>query len=141
MLHGSHRHLIDDRKKPQWDHANVSARLLPQIRTGRLGHLFGIANSERCHPHRSLKRAPTELLSRIGTWRLPQSRKCFRLLERLVGSEANDGQPEGVHGQFVVLHLIAEDVGNAGSPLLSLDLSLVRGIREDLLELDPRGVG
>jgi len=67
--------------------------------------------------------------------------KWLRLLERLVGPEADDGQSEGVHGQLVVPDRFAEDVGDAGGPLLPPELGMVRGIGEDLLELDARRIG
>jgi hypothetical protein len=43
------------------------------------------------------------------------------LAERLVGPEAHDGQAERVHGKFIVLHVLAEDIGNAGRPSLPLE--------------------
>ena len=67
--------------------------------------------------------------------------KWLRLLERLVGPEADDGQSEGIHGQLVVLYRLAEDVGDAGGPLLPPELGMIRGIGEDLLELDARRIG
>jgi hypothetical protein len=67
--------------------------------------------------------------------------KWLRLLERLVGPEADDGQTEGVHGQLVVLYRLAEDVGDAGGPSLPPELGVIRGIGEDLLELDARRIG
>jgi len=66
--------------------------------------------------------------------------KWPRLFERLVGPEADDGQSEGVHGQFVILDRLAEDVGDAGGPLLPPELGVIRGIGEDLLELDARRI-
>ena len=65
----------------------------------------------------------------------------IRLLERLVGPEADDGQAERIDGQLVVLHVLAEDIGNAGCPLLPLEFGMVRGIREHFLELDARRIG
>lgn len=47
------------------------------------------------------------------------------LLERLVGPEADDGQSERIDGQFVVLHLIAKDIGDAGGPLLPLEFGVI----------------
>ena len=57
-------------------------------------------------------------------------------LECLVGPEMDDGQPEGIDGQLLVLYLVPEDVGDAGGPLLPPDHGLIRGVGEDLLELD-----
>lgn len=67
--------------------------------------------------------------------------KWLHLLERLVGPEADDGQTEGVHGQFVVPDRLAEDVGDASGPLLPPELDMIRGIGEDLLELDAGRIG
>ena len=63
------------------------------------------------------------------------------LAERLVGPEAHDGQTEGVHGKLIVLHVLAEDIGNAGSPSLPLEFGMIRRIGEHLLELDARRIG
>ena len=63
------------------------------------------------------------------------------LLERLVGPEADDGQSQRIDGQLLVLHLLAEDVGDAGGPLLPLEFAMIRGIRINLLELDARRIG
>ncbi len=60
----------------------------------------------------------------------------LRLLERLVGPEAHDGQPEGVHRQFIVLYDLAEDIGNAGGPSFPLEFRMICRIRVHLLELD-----
>jgi len=35
------------------------------------------------------------------------------LAECLVGPEAHDGEPQRIHGKFVVLHVFAEDIGDA----------------------------
>ena len=64
-----------------------------------------------------------------------ESRFC--LAERLVGTEANDGQSEGVNGQLIVLHTFAEDIGNAGCPSLPLELGMIRRIRVHPLKLNP----
>ena len=62
------------------------------------------------------------------------------LAERLVGPEAHDGQTEGVHGQLIVLHVLAEDIGDAGCPSLPLEFGMIRGIGVHLLELDARRI-
>ena len=62
------------------------------------------------------------------------------LAERLVGPEADDGQSERIHGQLVVLHVVAEDVGNGGRPTLALQLAMVRGIGEYFLKLNARRI-
>src|SRR5581483_5442829 len=49
-----------------------------------------------------------------GSW-------CDPLVERLVGSEPNDGQAEGIYSQLVVLNILAEDVGHAVGPSLTLE--------------------
>jgi hypothetical protein len=59
------------------------------------------------------------------------------LAERLVGAEANNGQSKGIHRQFVILDVLAENIGNAGRPALTLNLTMIRWIREHLLELNP----
>ena len=60
------------------------------------------------------------------------------LLERLVGPEADDGQSERIDGQFIVLHVLPEDIGDGGCPSFLLQLAMVRGVREDFHELNPR---
>jgi hypothetical protein len=40
------------------------------------------------------------------------------LVERLVGPEAHDGQPQGIDCQFIVLHVFAEYVRHAGRGLV-----------------------
>jgi hypothetical protein len=51
----------------------------------------------------------------------------FGLLERLVGPEADDGQPKRIDSQFVVLHVLSEDIGDAGRPTLALQFGMIRG--------------
>jgi hypothetical protein len=62
-------------------------------------------------------------------------------LERLVGPEANDGQAERIDGQLVVFHAVAEDIGDAGGPLLAFEFRMVGRIGKEFLELDPRRIG
>jgi hypothetical protein len=45
----------------------------------------------------------------------------WSLAERLVGPEAHDGQAEWVDGNLIVLHVLAEDIGNACCPSLPLE--------------------
>ncbi len=47
----------------------------------------------------------------------------------MVGSKAHGGQTERVHGQLTILHVLAEDVGDAGCPSLPLELGIIRRIR------------
>ena len=55
----------------------------------------------------------------IGTWKV--SGMVFgSLVESLVCAEAHDSQPQRIDGQLLVLHCLAEDIGNAGNPPLSL---------------------
>src|SRR5260370_85885 len=63
------------------------------------------------------------------------------LAERLVGPEAHDGQAEWVDGQLIVLHVFAEDIGNAGRPSLPLEFGMIRRIGVHLLELDAGRIG
>lgn len=42
------------------------------------------------------------------------------LAERLVGPETHDGQAKRVNGDLIVLHVLSEDIGDAGGPSLSL---------------------
>jgi hypothetical protein len=62
-------------------------------------------------------------------------------VERLVGPEANDRQPQGVHRQFIVLHVFAEYVRHAGCPSLAFDFRVVCGISEHLFKLNTRRIG
>src|SRR5208282_3138302 len=62
------------------------------------------------------------------------------LAERLVGPEAHDGQTQWVHGQLIVLHVLAEDIGDAGCPSLPLEFGVVRRIGVHLFELDARRI-
>src|SRR5260370_13792783 len=63
------------------------------------------------------------------------------LAERMVGPEAHDGQPEWVDGQLIVLHVLAEDIGNAGRPSLPLEFGVIRRVGVHLLELDAGRIG
>jgi hypothetical protein len=65
----------------------------------------------------------------------------WSLAERLVGPEAHDGQAEWVDGNLIVLHVLAEDIGNACCPSLPLESVMICRIREHLLELDARRKG
>ena len=60
----------------------------------------------------------------------------FRSVECLVSPEANDGQPERIYGQLVVLHVLAKDVRDAGGPSFPLDLGMIRRVRKHLFEFD-----
>ena len=57
----------------------------------------------------------------MSLWAVDES-----LAECLVGPEAHDGQTERVHGQLVVFHVLAEDVGDAGCPSLPLEFGMIR---------------
>ncbi len=61
----------------------------------------------------------------------------IHLAERLVGAEAHNGQSKGIHGQFVVLHVLSKDIGDARGPSLSFEFAMIGWIREHLLELNP----
>src|SRR5581483_203824 len=61
-------------------------------------------------------------------------------LECLVCPEADDSQTQRIHCQFVVLYPVAENVSDAGGPLFPFELRMVRGIGEDFLEFNPRGI-
>jgi hypothetical protein len=56
----------------------------------------------------------------------------LRLLERLVGPEADDGQSERIHGKLVVLYVLPEDIGDGSRPTLALQFAMVRRIRKHL---------
>ena len=58
------------------------------------------------------------------------------LAERLVGPETHDGQTEGVHGKLIVLHVLAEDIGDAGCPSPPLEFGMVRRIAVRLPYVD-----
>jgi hypothetical protein len=58
----------------------------------------------------------------------------WSLAERLVDPEAHDGQAERVPGKFIVLHVLAEDIGSAGRPSLPLEFEVICRIRAHLLE-------
>jgi hypothetical protein len=60
--------------------------------------------------------------------------------ERLVGSESDKRQSQRIHSEFVILHILAEDIGDAGGPSLALDLGMIGGIREHLFEFDSRRI-
>jgi len=62
------------------------------------------------------------------------------LAERLISPEAHDGQSQRIDGQLVVLHVLAEDIGDAGSPSFALDLGMICRVRKHLLEFDPRRI-
>ena len=62
------------------------------------------------------------------------------LTKCLVGAEADDRQTQGVDGQFVILHVFAEDIGDGCGPSFALDFAVVRRIREHLFEFDPRRI-
>src|ERR1700723_1916281 len=62
------------------------------------------------------------------------------LAERLVGPETHDGQTERVHGKLIVLHVLAEDIGDAGCPSLPLEFGMIRRIAVHLLELNSRRI-
>ena len=64
----------------------------------------------------------------------------FHLAERLVGPEAHDGQSQGIDGQLIVLHVLPEDIRDAGGPSFSLDLGMIRRVRIHLLEFDSSGI-
>ena len=68
------------------------------------------------------------------------SRLGCGLAKRLVGAEAHNGQSKGIHRQFIVLHVLAENIGNAGRPSLTLDLAMIGWIGKDLLKFDTGGV-
>ena len=94
------------------------------------------------HAWRSTRRVG--LTSRTDSVTIHRSDLGFGLVllaECLVGPEADDGQPQRVHGQLVVLHVLAEDIGHAGDPSLPLEFGMIRRVRVHLLELDPRGIG
>src|ERR1035437_5419175 len=59
------------------------------------------------------------------------------LAERLVNSEAHDGRPKRVHRQFLVLHGLPKDIGDAGCPSFPFEFRVIRGIGVHLLKLDP----
>ena len=62
--------------------------------------------------------------------------RVVSLAERLVSPEAHDGQSQGIDGQLVVLHVLAEDIGDAGGPSFPLDLGMIRRVRLHLFEFD-----
>src|ERR1700685_1504118 len=62
------------------------------------------------------------------------------LVERLVGPEAHDGQSKRVHGQLIVLHVLAENVGHTGRPSFPLEFGMIRWVRVHLFKLDPRRI-
>src|SRR6266496_888485 len=101
------------------------------------------AKTEACHPYKDWLRRGTKPDRRVRVGvalparkrrvkrarfqaacghKLPRNWRWLRLLERLVGPEADNGHSERIDGQLVVLHLLAEDVGHAGSPSFPLEL-------------------
>ena len=58
------------------------------------------------------------------------------LAERLVCPEAHDGQSQRIDGQFIVLHVLAEDISDTGSPSFALDLGMIGRVREHLFEFN-----
>src|ERR1039458_5608952 len=81
--------------------------------------------------------------SRIGSrngHRLVSGILWLSLAERLVGPETHDGQTEGVHGELIVLHVLAKDIGDAGCPSLPLEFAMIGGVGVNLLELDARRI-
>ena len=67
---------------------------------------------------------PRKDMENASIWNAGFSR--FRSVEGLVGSEANDGQPERVNGQFIVLHVLTEHVCDAGRPSFPLQFRMIR---------------
>ncbi len=89
-----------------------------------MGHTVSSLVMRHCAACEETKGVTRAICGRVWTWNAPRMGAGFgpfESVERLVGPEADDGQPEGVHGQLVVLHLLAEDVSDAGCPLLPLE--------------------
>src|SRR3984957_2036449 len=62
------------------------------------------------------------------------------LAECLVGPKAHDGQTEGVHGELIIFHILAKDIGHAGCPSLPLEFGMIRGIGIYLLKFNTRRI-
>src|SRR5579884_4567884 len=83
-----------------------------------------------------LRRTPRRGRIRCCTGGMKCHNESGSSVERLIRAEAHNSQAERIDGQFVVLYHLAEDIGNAGRPSLTLEFGVVGRIGVDLLKLN-----